>query len=133
MRKILLPAVVLSSSIAFAAKDGYELKVDLSINGKLVSSPMIRTVAGEKASITQKTDTEETFIDVVATEGQGEIKGNKAILMKFIVGTIENGERKILAQPQIMTTENNKAEISIGHDEEKDHLNLSVIAERKSL
>lgn len=128
-----LITLLLTSSTSFAATQAYEMKVEFSINGQVVSSPKIHTLDGESTTVTQKNEYNvETFVEVTATEGQGGIKDNKAILMKFKIGTIENGERKVLAEPQIMTIENKKAEISITNlKEDKAHVSLSVIAERE--
>lgn len=133
MKKMIFALAALTSSFAFASKDAYELKVDLSIDGKLVSSPKIVTAVGETASIIQKGENSETFLEVVATEGEGAIKGRKAILMKFVIGRIENGVRKILSTPQIVAAESSKAEMSIGHTGEKDNITVAVVAERTSL
>jgi hypothetical protein len=126
-------ALVLLPSLSFAAPEAFRIKSDLSINGKYVASAKIITNAGEQAMVTQKgEDGRETFIAVTPSEGQGQIKGRKAILMKFIVGVIENGERKVLGEPQVMTAENSKAEISMGRPgDAKDSFSLSVVAERE--
>lgn len=128
-----LVAVVLAfiGSSTFASNNGYDLKMDLSMNGKYVFSPSITVKAGEMKSIRQKTDTQESFIEVVATEGQ--VKNNKGIMMNFTVGYIgKNGERKVISKPQILAKENEPALITVG---EKDgtELSLSVVAKRKSL
>lgn len=129
--KLLGLALILVGSSAFASTNGYDLKMDLSMNGKHVSSPRIILKAGEKGTINQKTDTEESFIEVVATEGQ--VQNNKGIMMNFTVGYIgKNGERTIVSKPQILAKENEPALITVG---EKDgtELSLSVVAKRKSL
>lgn len=129
--KLLGLALLMVGSSAFASTNGYDLKMDLSMNGKHVSSPRIIVKAGEKGTINQKTDTEESFIEVVATEGQ--VQNNKGIMMNFTVGYIgKNGERTIVSKPQILAKENEPAQITVG---EKDgtELSLSVVAKRKSL
>lgn len=129
--KLLGLALLMVGSSAFASTNGYDLKMDLSMNGKHVSSPRIIVKAGEKGTINQKTDTEESFIEVVATEGQ--VQNNKGIMMNFTVGYIgKNGERTIVSKPQILAKENEPALITVG---EKDgtELSLSVVAKRKSL
>jgi hypothetical protein len=120
-------------SLSFAATGSYNIKSVLSINGKHIASANVVTNAGEQAMVTQKgEDGRETFIAVTPSEGQGQIKGRKAILMKFVVGIIENGERKVLGEPQIMTAENSTTEVSIAHPgEAKDAFSLSVIAEHE--
>lgn len=129
--KLLGLALILVGSSAFATTNGYDLKMDLSMNGKRVSSPRIIVKAGEKGTINQKTGTEESFIEVVATEGQ--VQNHKGIMMNFTVGYIgKNGERNIVSKPQILAKENEPALITVG---EKDgtELSLSVVVKRKSL
>lgn len=129
--KLLGLALIMVSGSAFAATAGYDLKMDLSMNGKLISSPRMIVKAGEMATINQKTESEESFVEVVATEG--EVQNNKGILMKFTVGYIgKNGERTVVAHPQILALENEKAQITVG-EKKGTELSLSVIAKRKSM
>lgn len=130
MRLVIVVLAFISSS-AFALTNGYDLKIDLSMNGKHISSPRVIAKAGETASISQKTDTEESFIEVVATEGS--IQNHNGILMNFVVGVIDkNGQRVIKAKPQILAKENETAQITVA-EEDGNQLSLSVTATRKSL
>lgn len=132
MTKIALVAAAFVGSTAFAGSPGYDLKMELSINGKHISSPRVITKDGVVATITQKTNTEESFIEVIASEG--EVQGNKGIMMKFVIGVIgKDGERIIVSQPQILARENVKAEIKEGQNGDKETLSLSVVAKRKVL
>ena len=116
----------------FALTPGYDLKLNLSLNGKHVSSPRVITKAGETATVTQNTAPEKTFIEVIANEG--EIQGHKGILIKFVVGTIDkNGKKTILSTPEVLTSENKLARISVGKDSTHPKLSMSVLALRKSL
>lgn len=129
--KLVAIALAFIGSSAFASTNGYDLKMDLSLNGKHISSPRVIVKAGETATITQKTDTEESFIEVVATEGS--IQNHKGILMNFVVGVIgKNGERTIKAKPQVLAKENEAAQITVGENN-GDEVSLSVVANRKSL
>ena len=120
------------ASSAFAYTHSYGLNIDLSLDGKLVSSPKMNVKEGQTASITQDSNGKKTFIQVVALEQP--TNGKAAILMKFVVGTISStGEKTILSTPQILTLENEKAEVSVGSRKESSDLKLSVIATRKSL
>lgn len=132
MKKMIFVLAIVPS-LSFASSETYRINSDLSINGKFITTAKIITNAGEQAMITQKgEDGRETFIAVTPSEGQGQIKGRKAILMKFVVGVIENGQRKVLGEPQVMTAENSKAEISVGRPgDPKDSFSLSVVAERE--
>lgn len=126
-------AVILAfiSTSAFASTNGYDLKMDFSLNGKHISSPRVVVKAGDTATITQKTDTEESFIDVVATEGS--IQNHKGILMNFIVGVMDkNGQRVIKAKPQVLANENEPAQITVTENN-GDKVSLSVVVSRKSL
>lgn len=133
MRKWIFPALIFSSSIVMAAPETYHIESELTVNGKHMGKARVITLANEKAEVAQNTDDGNGyFIGVTPSEGQGEIKGHKAILMKFVVGIIENGQRKILGEPQVMTAENSKAEISVGRPgTNRDSFNLSVVAERQ--
>jgi type II secretory pathway component GspD/PulD (secretin) len=120
------------STASFAATNGYSMKMELSVKGKLVSSPRIVVKVGEFASVTQDSQGEKTFIEVVATEVPG--KKEPAIAMNFVVGTISaSGEKTVLANPKIITLENNKAEISQGDQPGQKNLSLSVIVTRVAL
>lgn len=128
MSKASLALFLFMGSSAFAATKGYDLKMDLSMNGKKVSSPRMIVQEGVAGTIEQETSTEKTFIEVVATEGT--VKNNKGILMKFTVGYIEkDGTRTIVSKPQILAKENETAQITVGDNKGKD-LSLSVIAQR---
>lgn len=130
--KILGLALIMVSSSAFAATNGYELKMDLALNGKPVSSPRVLVKAGEAATINQKSETDETFIEVVATEGG--IQNRKGIMMTFVIGTIgKNGERNIISKPRILAKENDPAQFIEGDESGTEKLSLSVVAKRKAL
>ena len=112
----------------FAASKTYNLKMDLSMEGKHVSSPQINVKEGEPALLTQEANGEKISMEVVVT-GQ-----EKAVVMNFVISTLTaKGEKKILAKPKITALENEKAEISVGTEKSKDLLSLSVTAKRTTL
>ncbi|WP_041577183.1 hypothetical protein [Bdellovibrio bacteriovorus] len=128
-----LVAIVLAfaGSSAFASTNGYYLKMDLSLNGKHISSPKLAVKVGEPATISQKIDTEESFIEVVVTEGS--IQNRKGILMSFVVGVVDqSGQRVIKSKPQVLSKENESAQITVG-ESNGDEVSLSVVANRRSL
>lgn len=99
--------------------------MDLSIHGKHISSPRVITKAGEMAMITQEDQNQKTFIQVVATEDKM-VRGKHSVLMKFVVGTIDqDGQKKIIYEPQVLAFENQKTELSVVQD-----IALSVTANR---
>lgn len=111
---------------------GYDIKMDLTIDGKKVSSPQVSVKRGETASVTQDTAQGKTVLEVTADEG--EVDNHKGILMKFSISSVTaDGTRTVLATPQILTaTDNERAEITVGNPEEKGRVSLSVTAKRKS-
>ncbi len=132
MEKFMGLICFLVGSTVLASTNAYDLKIELSMNGKYVSSPRLITEEGKQASITQESEGKKIFIDVIATEKPTGSK--QAILMKFVIGTISaTGEKKIVSTPKIITLENKKAEITIGDQPGKEDLSLSVVATRKTL
>lgn len=121
-----------AGSAALASQNFYDLKMELSKNGKLFSSSRLIVADGENAMISEKTDKEENFIEVVATEGV--IQNHQGILMKFIVGTIDKkGKKTILASPEVLAKENQPAQITSGSKKGAGEISLSVTAKRKTL
>lgn len=135
MKRAILALSLFCGSV-FASETGYDLKMDLSINGKLVSTPKLMVKAGETATILQESDSktpndQKTFIEVVAKEGPKD--KNSGILMNFTVGVIsKNGERTIRSTPRILVKENEVGQITIGGKGEEE-LSLSVVAKRRKL
>ncbi len=112
--------------------NGYGLEMELSLNGKVISAPQINTKVGATSFFTQKTDTEESFIEVTAIDGS--ILGNEGIMMTFVVGTIDkDGNRIITSKPQIFAKENTHSEVTVEQEQGKEKLSLSVLAKRKAL
>lgn len=123
--------VVLASSPAFAAKNQYDLKMDLSMNGKVVASPRLLVVEGEKATVSQKSDDAENSIEVTASEG--DLQGRKGILMDFVVSVVtKDGKRTVVSRPKILTLEGEKATLSTHqNDASPEEVSLSVVATRR--
>ncbi|WP_041577106.1 hypothetical protein [Bdellovibrio bacteriovorus] len=119
------------SSSAFASNKGYDLKMDLSLNGKLISHTQAIVKAGETTTIAQETDTEEGFIEALVSEGS--IQNNKGILMKFVVGVVDkNGKRVNKVKLQVLAKENVPAQITFTTNN-GDEASLSVVANRRLL
>ena len=130
MKKMAVLLFLMVGSSALATLRTYDLKVNLTMNGKHVSSPQIIAKEGETASMTQELNGEKIFMDVIATENTA--KDKNAIFMKFSVGTISaKGEKKIISTPQILALENQKAEIQVVDEKDHENLSISVVAIRK--
>ncbi len=109
--KVFVILSVLFASTAFAGKKVYDLKMNLFIDGRQVSSPHIVSREGEKAMLTQSGKNGGNFVEVVAMPVV--LNGKESIQMNFTVGTISaKGVRKILATPRLITGNNQTAEIS---------------------
>jgi hypothetical protein len=130
--KILGMALLMTFGTAFASANSYDLKMDLSINGKHISSPKIIVEEGKVATVTQKNDNgEELFVVVIATKK--ELKNNKeAVAIKFTSGMLDkNGKRSIQYETKIIALENQMAKINQGSVNGKDELALSIVATKK--
>lgn len=131
MVKILITTCLLIAPNAFAASKMYDLKMDLLINGKRISTPRILVKEGETARVDQEDSRSKSFIEVVA--GEGEIQNRKGILMNFTVGYIDKaGKRKIVSQPQVLAKENEIASIEVSNMNGKEKIKLSVLPQRKT-
>ena len=117
-------------STAFAvSKPVYKLNVDLTLNGKPVASQGFLAIDGKKSEIQQKnSDGSGTFIEVTAEEIDGELN---RVHMKFTVGTLVKGQRRILSAPEMIVTEGKSASIAVGDEEDSEHLTLTVLANRQ--
>lgn len=82
-------------------------------------------------SISSRAETEETAIDVVATEA----KENAGIMMKFKISHVgKSGQRKIVAEPTIIAHEGEPAKIEISQKAGATlELSLSVVAKKVSM
>lgn len=87
---------------------------------------------GAVATISQKTNTEVSFIEVITAQ---EVRENEpVILMKFTVGTMDQaGRRTVIAKPQVLAHENSPARITYTGKNGGERFSLSVLANRKSL
>lgn len=125
--KILGMIFLLACSSTFATTN-YDIKMDLSLNGKHVASGRVIAKEGEVATIVQKSNNKKTFIDVITTKTDMK----NAVMMKFIIGTIgKNGKRNIFANPQVIARENETAKFSQGEAGGQEILSLSVVARKQ--
>lgn len=116
---------------ALAKENAYDIKMEVALNGRVISSPRVVTKIGETATITEKNGFFENFFEVTATEG--EIESRKGIRMKVVIGVVgADGRRNVISTPELLAYENEKAEIKVG-GLQKEELSLSVLAKRVSL
>jgi ribosomal protein S4 len=132
MLKLVL-GLFLATNSALAGASGYDLKFDISLNGKHVSSPRMYVLEGAVASIEQKNSTDSSYIEVKATETV--VSNKKRIKMNFTVGVVDKfGQRTVISKQNVIVKENELAKITLNENEDNSkHLALSVVAKRKSL
>ena len=125
-------ATLLFAGQLSASQPAYDLKIKLSIDGAVISTPHLVTKPGETATITQKNGEGESFLEVTASDR--ELDGQRGILMKFVVGHVsKDGRRKVLSTPVIVAMEKEPAQIAVGNQDGKDVISLSVTATRTQL
>lgn len=130
--KLLALLIFVFADTALAATDFYDVEMKVSVNGgKSSFSPSMFLVPGEPSSAANQVDGEETFVEVVAKEGQ--IQNRKGILMNLKIGKVSaDGKRTILSNAQVLTEENKVAEVRVGKQGAEDVV-VSVVAQRKAL
>lgn len=132
MGKLLIAIFCLYSFSASASEKAFDLKLDLSIDGNAVSSPRMTVREGEKGTITQESNGQKRFVEVVAREEKTSA-GKQAVHMTFAVGKIEkDGTRSVLSRPQVLSLMNEKAQIAVG-EKGKPTFSLTVVANKTTL
>ena len=128
--KIIGITFLLICNSVFASSTFYDLKMELSLNGKHAHSPRIIVKEGLPATFTIKNNDndKETFIDVIATKAVND----NAIMMEFKIGTIDkDGERTILASPKVIANENQATRISQNEHDGQEQISLTVTAKKQ--
>lgn len=130
MKKSLLMSVVLMfiAPAAFAA-NMYKMKMELTVDGKIVARPTVVTAENQKATISEKANdaTKSFYIEVIPTETD---KMKKGIQLDIVVGSDENGKKTVLGTPQIITKEKKDATISVAKSDGSESMSLKVWTER---
>jgi hypothetical protein len=118
----------LLSISAYAKKPhAYDIDMQLSASGKVLAAPRLTISEGSKASISERADSGDIFLEITAQEASP----NKGILMQFAYGTVgASGERKVLARPQLIALENFSSELKF--DSEGEPLRLRVTARQST-
>lgn len=129
--KFLLGLGLLFSTSCFASANNYKLDMELSLNGKKVAAPHMIVSEGQEGSISEKIDSEESIIDVIATDANKD----GSILMNFKISYIgKNGSKKIIGNPSILAVEGKPAKIQMAQTSiEPSELSLTVIVKKVTL
>lgn len=131
MSIISIIAAGLLSFPCFAATKAFDIKAEVSIAGKLISSPHVVTKPNELVSISQKgEDSKEILVELIASDFKSKDPKN-GIMMKFTVSRVDAGKRTLLSTPQIVALPGEEAEITVGGDAAKpESVKVKVLATR---
>lgn len=130
MQNMILAMICLFGISTFAGQNQFDLKMELSMNGELVSKPHLVVKEGKTGFVSQTKNGETSFIEVVAREEIAP-NGKEAIKMTFVVGKIaKDGTKTPISRPQIFAMPNKKAQIKVGSDSPPNELSLSVVAKK---
>ena len=133
MLKLILGLILVVNTTFATTTNGYDLKFDLSLNGKRISTPRVYVLEGAVASVEQKSATNSSYIEVKATEVL--VSNKKRIKMSFTVGIIDKfGDKTVTSKQNVIARENELVKVTLSENEDNSkHLALSVVAKRKSL
>jgi len=128
-----LASLLLILSLPVFSSGGYKLDMNLFLDGKVVSKSKMIVQEGKKAIITQEGANSKamTKISIIATEG--EIQGNKGILLNLEVVHEVGETRKIVARPQVLVSEGKEALFETTDNNGASKMELKVIAKRMTL
>lgn len=125
---------LMSSTVFAAGPTAYNMKVDLSLNGKHIGSPQVTTTAGDQASVIIDSKNQKYFIDVVANEEPAKDGGKSGVNMNFTVGTVSaTGKKTVISNAGIIAVENEKAQLSQTNNKGVEEFSLAVVVNRKAL
>lgn len=106
------------SPLVFASPKAFDLQMEISVEGKHVSSPRTIVREGQTATVTTETKNGFTYIEVTAREG---------IMMDFTMGTIsKNGVKKALNKGKMLVKENHKGKMMKHDDKGKELFSFTV-------
>ena len=128
MRKLVLIAMILVSPFASTGTLKYRIHVLLARKGVPVTSATVITRSGEWALITQNDGDVHHRVHISAMDST--FNGESMIHLKLKIENLnDQGGYLVLAQPEILARENQRAEVSVGSAEGDSDLDLNVFAE----
>ena len=111
---------VVNTSYGFAA-GAVKLDMKISLNDKLISSPRITVLSGDKASVSQQLE-DGRLIDL---EVVPVLKSDRSVTMAFVVSEVVAGKKTVLASPRVSTRLGEEASIEQSGIDQKS-MKLSV-------
>ena len=113
-----LPFALLLGAAASAST--YDLNLEMTVGERSPTKARVRVTPGKVTSIVREIDGDRVFVDVSAEENRAATDGEKAVLLRFVVGTLSGApgpknERQVLARPSIKAIEDERALLSENH------------------
>lgn len=120
MKKFFITLGLMSTITAYAVTPNLvTLDLTLSMNGKLVSQPQVKTAFGQTATVTSKSNTgNETFLEITPV-----LQPDNLISMKLKTGEVISGKKISMSEANVLTRIGEKAQISTQGNNNK---NLSI-------
>jgi len=96
----------------FAAPSKYGMSFEIAVDGKVVSTARLISLAHQKATITQKSEdmSEQTTIEVEASEASGQGLGT-GILLDMTIQYLKQRVVEINAKPRVIAREGSPATV----------------------
>ena len=110
--RVLLFVLGFLLSVHVKAAGSYQLKLDVTVDGKAMQSSVLTVGTGDINTISQQEGKVKRFVDVTLTEVKGKAQ---QVSLNFVVGNIgANGKREIIATPQMTVELGKTAQMSSG-------------------
>lgn len=107
----------------------FHIQSEIEIDGQIVAKPNFLTLPGHRSSLSDISDQRITRVELVAQDDLGPANSD-AIMMKFKVALLHNGEKKV-HEPTIIARPNMPAELAIGDSNGRELFRMKVIAKRE--
>lgn len=129
MNKWILCSLLIVSPFASTGTLKYKIHLDFSVHNEPMRSADLLTHLGETASLVERTSKGERTFQIVASEST--FNGESLIHIKMKIESIDlGGHRTLLAEPEILTREDQLAEVSIGSLEKETDIKVQVQVHR---
>lgn len=121
------------SAVSKAGTRGFEIEFNIAMGRGPASKAHVVVKEGERAALTQfNSRGENYFVDVIAKEAT--MQGRDGIYMDFVVGVVGRYDRRtVISHPKIFTMENQSAQLTVGAGKGAEPMNVTVVAQRKTL
>lgn len=128
--RLLATLVLFLSSTVFAATHSFRIESEIEMDGEIVAKPNFIMAPGKRASLTETADKRLTYVEVIAHDDHGPAKSD-AIMMKFKVALLRNGQHKI-HEPTLIVRPGQPAELAVGDSQGTERFRMKVVAHRQS-